>query len=131
MLPFSFFLFFFFYFIHFGLATLSLLSDSLGCPPPPSALHKVILIFNSRKVRVLLQVPSSTIVLKNTDNWKSFFNFRNCRDLSGFYFLFAVAVYWHGFPQSFKVQPHIFIYLVASFFLCILWRGGSRKRLYC
>lgn len=61
----------FFFFLHFGLAALSLLclsSDSLGCPLPPSfALQKVILIFNSRKVRLTLQVPSSTVVLNSTD----------------------------------------------------------------
>lgn len=53
-----------------GLADLSVLSDSLGFPLLPSALQKVILIFNSRKVRVMLQVPSSTVVLNSTDNWK-------------------------------------------------------------
>lgn len=80
--------------------------------------------FNSRKVGVALQVPSSAVVLNSTDTWKSFLNFR---DLSSFYFLFAVAVNWHRFPQSFKAQPHTFNYRVTSFFLCILWRGGSRK----
>lgn len=110
-------------FFHFELAALSLLSDSPGCPLPPSTLQKVVLIFNSRKVRVMLQVPSSTVVLNSTDNWKSFFN---CGDLSSF-FLFAVAGYWHRFPQSFKAQPHMFICLVTSFFLYILWRQRSGK----
>lgn len=73
-----------------GLANLSVLSDSLGFPLLLSALQEVILIFNSRKVRVMLQVPSSTVVLNSTDNWKSFLN---CRDLSSFYFLFAEAAY--------------------------------------
>lgn len=67
----TFFSIFFIFLFHFGLATLSLHSDNLGCPLPPSSiLQKVILIFNSRKIGVTLQVPSSAVVLNSTDNWK-------------------------------------------------------------
>lgn len=74
----------------------------------------------------MLQVPSSTVVLNSTDNWKSFLN---CRDLSSFYFLFAEAAYWHRFPHLSKLR---FACLFCHLFLLMYFmETKEQKVIFC